>query len=177
MIIRCASHVGRTGGRQPLYVGKGCQSDGMMMHEIGHALGFFHEQSRIDRDLFITVNFNNIKQSKQEQKYYTAPLSDTLITNTMLTPWKKGLKNQGLFNTLDTSRTPHHNLGKSLNTSITPQKISPTLNKMDSHQHPQKRDQKSWRVLHLNNLKSFIIHSGTSTYTLPTPQKFSSSPC
>lgn len=30
------------------------------MHEIMHALGIFHEQSRADRDRFVKVNWENI---------------------------------------------------------------------------------------------------------------------
>ncbi len=55
----CSSFVGRQGGRQTVTLASGC-STGSCIHEIGHVVGLWHEQSREDRDTFITVNFANV---------------------------------------------------------------------------------------------------------------------
>ncbi|KAG1653793.1 Blastula protease 10 [Nymphon striatum] len=57
----CFSYVGYVSkAAQEVNIGNGCQYDYIVAHEILHALGFFHEQSRSDRDDNIWVITNNV---------------------------------------------------------------------------------------------------------------------
>ncbi|TRY73426.1 hypothetical protein TCAL_05538 [Tigriopus californicus] len=54
------STVGKIGGAQGLLIGADCFRGRTVAHEIIHAMGFFHEQSRPDRDLYVTVVLDNV---------------------------------------------------------------------------------------------------------------------
>lgn len=56
----CFSQIGRVGGRQTLSLGDGCAFGEVVAHELGHAMGLWHEQSRADRDSFVTIHLENV---------------------------------------------------------------------------------------------------------------------
>lgn len=61
LLRSCFSAIGRQGGKQRISVGEGCEYKGTVMHEMMHALGFFHEQSRTDRDDYVMVLWWNVE--------------------------------------------------------------------------------------------------------------------
>jgi hypothetical protein len=66
----CWSRLGRVGGAQDLdvYCGKdGVPPMGTVLHEILHALGFWHEQSRADRDEYVDILWENIVEEHRSQ--------------------------------------------------------------------------------------------------------------
>ncbi|XP_048582923.1 zonadhesin isoform X2 [Nematostella vectensis] len=63
----CWSRVGVkywTSGAQVLSLGDGCNHKGTIMHEMMHASGFWHEQSRPDRNNYVEIMWENIEEGK-----------------------------------------------------------------------------------------------------------------
>lgn len=60
----CSSSVGRQGGAQNVTLASAC-STGNCIHEIGHTIGLWHEQSREDRDAFVQIIWANIDPAMQ----------------------------------------------------------------------------------------------------------------
>ena len=63
----CWSPIGYRAGRiNQISLGSGCHWKDVVMHEMAHTLGFFHEQARPDRDRYVRILWNNVIP---EQKY------------------------------------------------------------------------------------------------------------
>ncbi|XP_056401091.1 embryonic protein UVS.2-like [Hyla sarda] len=57
----CVAYVGRIGGGQMVGLDSaGCMFRGIIQHEINHALGFYHEHMRSDRDDYVTIMYQYI---------------------------------------------------------------------------------------------------------------------
>uniref|UniRef100_A0A8C2FV93 Metalloendopeptidase n=1 Tax=Cyprinus carpio TaxID=7962 RepID=A0A8C2FV93_CYPCA len=62
----CCSFVGqRGGGPQAISVGKNCDKFGIVVHELGHVIGFWHEHTRPDRDEHVDIFRENIQPGQE----------------------------------------------------------------------------------------------------------------
>lgn len=69
----CSSYVGRKLGKQEINLSPRCTTMNTV-HEIGHALGLWHEQSRADRNNYVRIVWDNIEE---DHKYnFDQHLSD-----------------------------------------------------------------------------------------------------
>jgi Astacin (Peptidase family M12A) len=59
----CFGSLGQIGRGRPgrLNLGTGCVFSRIMLHEMGHIVGLFHEHQRPDRDNFVTVDTSNVQ--------------------------------------------------------------------------------------------------------------------
>ncbi|KAK6055353.1 astacin [Cooperia oncophora] len=74
----CYSQVGRTGGKQEISLGRGCLFHEIIVHELMHSVGFWHEHSRADRDDHIHIRWDNILPGMKSQfDKISAALQDT----------------------------------------------------------------------------------------------------
>lgn len=64
---RCCSYVGRRGGGpQAISIGKNCDKFGIVVHELGHVIGFWHEHTRPDRDDHVSIIRENIQPGRTQ---------------------------------------------------------------------------------------------------------------
>lgn len=55
--------MGRDGGQQLVSLSAfGCLDRGIIQHELLHALGFYHEHTRSDRDQYVRINWENVPE-------------------------------------------------------------------------------------------------------------------
>ncbi|GBN67825.1 Astacin-like metalloprotease toxin 1 [Araneus ventricosus] len=78
----CWSYVGKqpNGGAQTVSLGEGCQPLGTVVHELGHAIGLFHEHQRSDRNSYIRVFERNIKEGYEGQFNRTKPKDEAIYS-------------------------------------------------------------------------------------------------
>ncbi|XP_036440035.1 high choriolytic enzyme 1-like [Colossoma macropomum] len=77
----CYSFVGRRGGEQVVSLNRrGCIYHGVIQHELLHALGFNHEQTRSDRDRHVRILYQNIIPGRE-------PNFRKIRTNNLHTPY------------------------------------------------------------------------------------------
>ncbi|XP_046543783.1 LOW QUALITY PROTEIN: uncharacterized protein LOC124253973 [Haliotis rubra] len=74
----CFSNVGMVGGTQTVGLAWSCRVKSIIIHEVGHAVGFHHEQTRPDRDQYVTINYANIPSGVKYnfQRYTTNVIND-----------------------------------------------------------------------------------------------------
>ncbi|XP_072552083.1 meprin A subunit alpha [Salminus brasiliensis] len=61
----CWSFVGDLQTGQNISIGEGCDTKAIVEHELLHALGFYHEQSRSDRDDYVTIWWDQIISGRE----------------------------------------------------------------------------------------------------------------
>ncbi|XP_063217252.1 protein tolkin-like isoform X2 [Bacillus rossius redtenbacheri] len=62
----CCSFVGKRGnGPQAISIGKNCDKFGIVVHELGHVVGFWHEHTRPDRDNHVHIVRENIMTGQE----------------------------------------------------------------------------------------------------------------
>ncbi|KAK7507419.1 hypothetical protein BaRGS_00001354 [Batillaria attramentaria] len=90
----CSSNVGMVGKTQKVTLANGCRVKGVVIHELGHVLGFHHEQTRPDRDQYVRIHTENIPDHLEFnfKKYNWAVIADLGVSYDYLSIMHYGSK-------------------------------------------------------------------------------------
>lgn len=78
----CWSLVGRHDRGQVVNLqNPGCVQHGVIVHELMHAVGFYHQQSAADRDEWVTINWENVKPGKSELDHVSKTIRLSSLIN------------------------------------------------------------------------------------------------
>eukprot|EP00111_Clytia_hemisphaerica_P017902 TCONS_00052969-protein len=109
----CWSMVGMTGGRQSLSIGNGCLWEGTIIHEFLHAIGFYHEQSRPDRDQYVDIITKNIVGGREHNFKIASRINSLGVEydRVSVMHYSKGAFSNGNGNTIEWKANPKLSLG------------------------------------------------------------------
>uniref|UniRef100_A0A665WPZ6 Metalloendopeptidase n=1 Tax=Echeneis naucrates TaxID=173247 RepID=A0A665WPZ6_ECHNA len=83
----CYSFIGNQHvGKQQLSIGRNCDHLGTVEHEFLHALGFWHEQSRADRDDYVNIMWDLIEPGKE----HNFNIRDDTVSSALGVPYDYG---------------------------------------------------------------------------------------
>lgn len=108
----CYSTLGRIGGIQKMSLGKDCWLEGIVIHEMGHALSFTDEQNRPDRDNWLWIFWENIMPNMyhaftKASPYTTNLLEEPLDFNSIMMYDEYGFSKDGRSQTLRAKNNVH----------------------------------------------------------------------
>lgn len=101
----CYSYIGMINmGAQDVSLGNGCMDKGTIIHNLGHTIGFFHEQNRSDRDDYIIIYYQNIQSGMESQFQKLAPQQNKLYNrfdyDSIMMYGNKAFSRDGYSNTM-----------------------------------------------------------------------------
>lgn len=122
--VGCYSCIGRTMDMkgQVVSIGFGCEKEGIVLHELMHTVGFFHTNSRPDRDAYVIVYSKNIRPGFERNfRKYSHGQVDRLgapydVTSVMHVPRRSWSRNGR--NTIESRAGAHVVLGQQRGLSV-----------------------------------------------------------
>lgn len=159
----CFANIGRIGGPQIINLSGSCARLGTFQHEIMHALGIIHEQSRPDRDRFIQINTDNIRTKDIDNfakySYYEIDnLREEFNFNSVMLYPNYAFSKNGR-NTIQAIKEPHLKFGQRLDFSVGDVR---EINRLYKCHRPRGSHDYTGLVkdYHVEDIKRYQPHSG-----------------